>query len=235
MLRKSFARGPSQKLFLSPIRTLVWAALTAGLMPTALLILRLWFYASHQRFRAGELVRWLSDGSADARLATRSIRPTAPLLVAAVAVAFSVFSMIGWVAWAAVVSLPRSPGRFPPAVGLAMSVIVASLSQVITIFTLRLRMQQFVGRLNRAAGLRVRTTDPRIPAWTVWPMLLIVPWSALWLAGFRWTAWWLMPAIVATLAAETQRGYITVTDRRARYAIARRVGRFLPGRAAGGR
>jgi hypothetical protein len=58
-------------------------------------------------------------------------------------------------------------------------------------------------------------------------MLIVIPWSWVWLAGWRTAAAWLAGGILATLAAEVQRGYITVSDCRMRYALARRINVLL--------
>lgn len=237
MLRKSFSREPNRTLFARPIAAAAQMLATAGVWPTGMLIWRLWLYASHQRFRAGELLSWLGDPAETHPPAVRRIRPTWLLVAALVAWVLAALALAGLVgqailAWAGWVDpLPSDPRRSTPALSAAGLIIAASILQIVSVLTVRLRMEQFCRRLSAAEPrLRLRVPDPAIPAWCVWPMLLAVPWAGLWIGGYRWLAWWLMPAIVALLAAEVQRGYITVTDRRLRYAIARRIGFLLPGR-----
>src|SRR5262245_13324885 len=79
MLRKSYARRPNKAVFWGPLSTLGAALATAGLWPMGLLLCRLWFYASHQRFRAGELRRWMLEGEpVDRNASQRSTNPTDP-------------------------------------------------------------------------------------------------------------------------------------------------------------
>jgi len=244
-LRKSYARSPNQALFWRPRRTMLLALLTAGTAPTGVLLLRLWKYATHHRYRAAELVRWL--GGSESSLQSRGrwtdgLQPTGALLLAGTAWAAG-GACVAVTAGVGIAALMRGGGGLthdPRDSLIALSAIAllagSSLVQIVAILTLRLRVDQFVRRLEQAAvRLRPVRSAPELPGWVVWPMVLIVPWSAVWLAGYRWVAVWMMPAIFAVLASEVQRGYITVTDRRLRYALARRIGFLLHGGSPGGR
>jgi hypothetical protein len=236
MLRKSFSRAPNRTLFAHPISALIQTLATAGLWPTGVLIWRLWLYASHQRFRAGELLWWLSGGDAPPAVpaAVGRIRPTGLLVAALVAWLLALIAWVGvigramlaWMEWTT--PLPTDPRQSYPALTAAVLLIVATMLQIVAVLTLRLRVEQALQRLNRAVPrLRLTMPDPTLPAWTIWPMLLAAPWVILWLSGHRWLGWWTIGVLVAMLAGEAQRGYISVTDRRLRYAIARRIGFLL--------
>ena len=239
MLRKSFSRAPNRTLFAHPISALIQTLATAGLWPTGVLIWRLWLYAAHHRFRAGELLWWLSGGDTPPAVpaAVRRIRPTGLLVAALIAwllAAASWIALVGralpaWMEWTA--PLPTDPRRSYLALAATGLLIVAAMLQIVAILTLRLRVEQFFRRLNLAVPrMRLTLPDPPLPAWTIWPMLLAAPWVLLWLSGSRWLGWWTIGVIVAMLAGEAQRGYISVTDRRLRYAVARRIGFLLNGR-----
>lgn len=247
LLRKSFSRSPNQALYWSAGRSVPAAILTGGLLPAAVLLRRLWRYASHQRFRGGELLDWLRGGDVltppgDRPADLRRVRPTGLLVAAGIAWAAGAV-LVAWLALRAAASavgwatpLPADPRHAPAAMAAVAALSASSVLQVVAILSLRLKVERFVARLERAApALAPVRADPTMPAWTLWPMLLAIPWAALWLAGHRWAAAWLMPAVVALLASEAQRGYITVTDRRLRYALARRIGFLLYGGGRGGR
>jgi hypothetical protein len=97
------------------------------------------------------------------------------------------------------------------------ALVASSILQIVAILTLRMRTAQFFGHL-----LHVHA-PPSLPGWVLWPLLLVLPFVGLWMCGWRGVAVGLIPAVFATLASEVQRGYITVTDRRLRYAVARRL------------
>lgn len=246
-LRRSFARSPNQALFWRAKRAVVAATLTAGILPTGLLLLRLWRYAAHHRFRAGELVQWLhasestmSPGRPPGVVAR--LRPSGVLLAAGMAWVTGTTCAV-MVAGSALLSLlsgfggPRDDPRASPVALAGVALLTASsFLQILAILVLRLRVERCIQRLSLAAvSLGPVRAAPELPVWVVWPMILIVPWAAVWLAGSRWAAIWAVPAVFAVLASEVQRGYITVSDRRLRYAIARRIGFLLNSEGRSGR
>lgn len=238
MLRKSFSRPPNRALYVRPFHGLLIALLTAGLMPTGLLIRRLWLYASHQRFRATELAEWLADGKSLSGQALRWIRPTG-LIVAAGGV-WSIATMLAVYAGLTAVTgwtpAVRIRGLYVEAMALT------AMLQILSVLILRMRVERCLCMLCNASGhdgsgkrafaalrsgLEQTLGRSAIPLASLWPMLMVIPWSLVWLAGWRTAAAWLAGGIMATLAAEVQRGYITVSDRRMRYALARRINALL--------
>lgn len=246
-LRRSYARSPNQALFWRVKRAVVTATLTAGILPTGLLLLRLWRYAAHHRFRAGELVQWLrASGCIMPRGrppgVVERLRPSAVLLAAGMAWATGTTCAV-IIAGSALLRLPSGldgprddPRASPVALAGVALLTASSFLQILAILVLRLRVERFIQRLSLAAvSLGPVRAAPELPVWVLWPMTLIVPWAAVWLGGYRWAAIWAVPAVFAVLASEVQRGYITVTDRRLRYALARRIGFLLNGEGRSGR
>lgn len=223
MLFRAFARSAPRAIFLRPGRSILLAVLTAGLFPTGLLLSRLWMIASFHRFRVAELSRWLGLLAADAPLEAappiRRIRPTGILLLA-------------WSFWFAGlitgVAAAGAAGYRSRLITIAVAAVAAAgFMQVLAVATLRLRVAQFFGlpEVRRSLG-KIGAVDPSLPGWTLWPMALLpaVAFPFL-LLHWRLVALWTIAAVSSLLAAEVQRGYITVADRRLRYAVARAIGR----------
>jgi len=243
MLRKSFARGTIRAIYVGPLQSLLMALLTAGVWPTGLLLTRLWLYASFQRFRGGELARWAAyrNGVRDEPYAhlVRRIRPTGVLvfagvfwIVAAAAGLVIVVSFARWhLGWSP--PLPADPRRCAPMVVLMVAGFATSIFHILAVLQIRLKMSQLIGRLaiwqiviSKNAG------KADLPGFVLWPQALFVVAAPLLWLHWRWSAYWLIAAVAAMLAAEVQRGYITVADRRLRIAVARAIGRIMYGPGA---
>ncbi|HRK30749.1 MAG TPA: hypothetical protein PLD59_06690 [Tepidisphaeraceae bacterium] len=240
MLRASFRRrGPAQFYF-SPASALVMSLLTAGLFPTGLLLVRVWMYATPHRFRARELMTWLADGdraiSPMWRAMLARVRPTAPLaaagglwLIALGGAAVLVVQGLHWLAGG-----PPLPADARRSVGLLVAgagSALASLALLLSTLQLRLHLWRLMARLP-VLELDCRKDPARfdLPRWVVWPVAGAPVVLALTAGGWLWPAMWLMSSVVATLAAEVQRGYIIVADRRLRVAVARAIGGIMYGR-----
>lgn len=228
-LRKAYSRPANGSLYLKPLQALTIAIASMGLLPTGLLLSRLWMAASYQRFCAGELARWLGliDPEADSGNVSpiRRIRPTGCLLV-------------GWAMWAVAAGCGLAAGGMAIAgTGPAKTMLMlagaasaaASCCQLMAIASLRLRVHQFIHRREVLDRLRpVSPVDPALPGWSVWPLALIAASEIILVGlGFRPAAVWMVAAGASVLAAEVQRGYITVADRRLRFAVARAIARKL--------
>jgi hypothetical protein len=246
MLRRSYVRRHHRALAHHPVRAGFEALLTAGLWPTGRLISRLWAYATQHRYRAGELADWLADRrGVEGRPYLRLIRRTCPQVLFPLAVALWLVAA-GTMAIGLIGAIGGWLGHWPVPGGawrvwsMAYSAAIggAGLSHVSAVMQVRLRVEQAMERLG-VLGLNfdpVRTGRD-LPAWVLWPLLLL---PAVVLVGVatgsgRAVLAWGLGASVGMLAAEVQRGYISVADRRARVAVARAIGPLLYGRHDGRR
>lgn len=243
MLRKSFSRSPVRAAYWAPGKSVFFALISAGVWPAALLLYRLWLYGSFQRFRAGELAKWAeqragSSGAPYARL-VRLVRPTAEITLGIFCIWIALacgFWLAAWFTLArfdVVASFPVDPRRCLPAMVFVIAIFLASIFQMLAVIKLRLRVEQLIERLN-VWGIHVsrKTVDPNLPRFVLWPIGLLLLGLPSILLHWRWMAFWQIAVAASVLAAEVQRGYITVADRRMRLAVARAIGRILygPGR-----
>jgi hypothetical protein len=239
MLRKSFSRPANRALFWPAIQSLIAAFLTAGLLPTGFLLWRLWLYATHQRFRAGDLAKWLRASDPPqfdymirpilpAVFNLRSVRPTSIFIVAAVcwltACAMPIISLA-----AAGGLIDISPRARDLLLVLFFALIsAAAMALLATILALRMRVHGYFARPDlKSIAVTAISVDPNLPLWTLWPALLSPLAVIAKLLDSRLAALWVVAALVAMLAAEVQRGYITVADRRLRYTVARAIAALM--------
>jgi hypothetical protein len=246
MLRKSFSRGPNRALYWPPARSLIAALLTAGLLPTGFLLWRLWLYASHHKFRAVELAAWMrAPGppqfgdrihghlSASGPFNLRTIRPVPIFIVGALCWSGACALLVTIAAnWVGLLDLVSRSHDLTVVLFAAMS-MAASLAQLASVLSLRMRVHGYFARPDlKAIAYATADVDPNLPMWSLWPVLLSPLVIVAKLADSRVAALWIIAALVSALAAEVQRGYITVADRRLRYAIARQIGALMRERAA---
>jgi hypothetical protein len=117
--------------------------------------------------------------------------------------------------------------------GLVVAVPTASILLMLGILSLRLRLTQLIERLAIwDLAIRVPRRSLDLPQFVLWPLTGFAVVMPLILLQKRWAAFWLIAAIAGMLAAEVQRGYIIVADRRLRIAVARAIGRIMYGPGA---
>ncbi|MDW8263361.1 MAG: hypothetical protein RMJ35_12610 [Phycisphaerales bacterium] len=128
------------------------------------------------------------------------------------------WQIVGWLT-------PDEARRSLLAFFLVAGVGAASLFQIGAVLRLSLRMWCF-GQSCRRQGLLIRLPEPwrNLPTQVLWPMLIAPLAIPLQWTDHPWPALWLTCVSFALLAAEVQRGYITVADRRLRLALARAIG-----------
>lgn len=237
MLRRSFSRRPNKSLYWPPLPAVAVAFITAGLWPGGLLIYRLWKYATHQRFRAGELALWVRKPNPPVIQSMSAGSPVHDVHWTEIMPRFAIrMSMLCWlvaVAIGGVIALnllldfqflQSRSGSTRMMVIWFVLISLACMLHISAVFGLRERVEScFCRRDMRLALLRASRTR-NMPLWCLWPAVLALFSIPVKLAGFQFAAMWIVTATAAVLASEIQRGYITVADRRLRLSVARAIG-----------
>lgn len=237
MLRRSFSRRPNRNLYWAPLPAVVAAFFTAGLWPSGLLIYRLWTYATHQRFRAGELARWVRTPNPPIIQSMNSGSPVHDVHWTKIMPRFTIhLSMLCWLAAVAIGGvialnllfnfefLQSRSGSTRMTVIWFVLTSLACMLHISAVFGLRERVESCLTRRDMRLPLSSAPGSRNMPLWSLWPAALATLSIPVKLAGFQFAAVWIVTATAAVLASEIQRGYISVADRRLRLSVARAIG-----------